>query len=174
MKNALFLFLILGSINVHADVLLPLGLQCSGLESSDLKNCLKKESSKIDEANRPNEIILQSHSNGKESLIKLVNDFAGKRSDPYALELLSKIPLIESSVATALIVQYEDEPQLYYYIVDKDGKLEVIFDGINSVDLTTNFPETFRNETDLFYLKSNSISKEFLEWIDYLKAEENL
>ena len=37
------------------------GLQCSGTSSTDLKNCLNRESDKIDEANLPNEIIISRH-----------------------------------------------------------------------------------------------------------------
>lgn len=145
------------------------GLQCNGVDSTELKSCLKKEAEKIDEANLPNEIILTSLAEGKESLLKLVTEISSKRSDEYAQKLQKLIPLIESSVATALIIQYEDEPQLYYYVIDKNGKLEVIFDGINSVDLVDNFGPLFETDPALFYLKSSNVSKTFLEWLDFLK-----
>lgn len=145
------------------------GLQCSGTESSDLKTCLKKESGKIDEANLPNEIILSTDVSGRESLLKLVSVFTAKNNSDFSMKLLKMIPIIESSVASALIIQYEDEPQLYYYVVSQDGKLEVIFDGINSVDIAEIYNTIFQNERDVFYLKSSNISKNFIEWLDFLK-----
>lgn len=144
------------------------GLQCSGIESADLKNCLKKEAGKIDEANLPNEIILSADSSGKESLLRLIKEFTNQKNSELSEKLKSLIPLVESSVATALIIQYEDEPQLYYYAVDKNGKLEVIFDGLNSVDIEMIFSSIFKNERDIFYLKSSNVSKTFIEWLNFL------
>lgn len=147
------------------------GRQCQGTETSELKDCLFQESGKIDEANLPNEIILTTKEAGRKSLEKLVLEFTKDRTDPYAQKLVALLPTIQSSVATALIIQYEDEPQLYYYVVDKNGKLEVVFDGLNSVDISSNFPEIFNNEPDTFSLKSPNVSDSFKEWLTLLKEE---
>ena len=149
--------------------LTPYGLQCSGLETQELKSCLKKESSKIDDANLPNEIILTTNDDGKKSLLKLVEVYITKKNTILAEKIKIMIPTIENAVATALIIQFEDEPQLYYYVIDKNGKLEVVFDGINSADIFETFAEIFKSEQDVFYLKSNNISKTFLEWLGFLK-----
>ena len=145
------------------------GLQCQGIKTEDLKNCLKKESSKIDEAKLPNEIILSTDAEGKNSLLQMVELYSSKNLNTAGEKIRAMIPLIESSVATALIIQYEAEPQLYYYIIDKDGKLEVVFDGINSVDVTETFSPFLLNSPDYFYLKSPNISAQFLEWLVFIK-----
>ena len=168
MKLALLIFTFMLFTQSSFAELTSFGLQCQGIETSDLKNCLKKEAGKIDEANLPNEIIISSETAGKESLLKLVNEFTSKKNTDQSAKLQALIPLIESSIATALIIQYEDEPQLYYYVVDKNGKLEVIFDGINSVDISETFESIFKNEPEIFYLKSKNISKTFIEWLDFL------
>ncbi len=172
MKLALFsiLLTVLFSQSSFANIT-SYGLQCSSLEAADIKNCLKKEAGKIDEANLPNEIIISSDNSGKTSLLKLINEITAKKNNDYTQKLLAMIPLIESSVATALIIQYEDEPQLYYYVVDRNGKLEVVFDGINSVDISETYEAIFKNEPDVFYLKSANVSKTFLEWLDFLKED---
>ena len=165
-------FLALFSSSLMAEVPTTYGLQCSGVSSNDLRNCLNRESDKIDEANLPNEIIISLDSSGNESLVKMVEEYAANKNSPYALSLLAKLTMIKSAIASALIIQYEDEPQLYYYVVDQDGKLEVIFDGLNSVDISTNFPAIFLNEPEVFSLKAPNVSKEFKSWIKYLKGEE--
>ena len=171
---ALAVITLLSSAFVHAEDMSVYGLQCSGVEASELKACLKKEAGKIDEANLPNEIILSTEDVGKESLLKLVIGFTQNRTDDYAKKLKEMLPLIQSSVATALIIQYEDEPQLYYYVVDKDGKLEVIFDGLNSVDISEGFPAIYKNEPELFFLKSPNISDTFKEWLEFLKEDDKI
>lgn len=148
------------------------GLQCSGTSSTDLKNCLNRESDKIDEANLPNEIIISTEDSGKESLLKMVELITKERTDNYAVNLAVKIPMIEKAIATALIIQYEDEPQLYYYIVDQNGRLEVIFDGLNSVDVSENMAEIFLNDPGVFSLKSDNVSAQFKKWMKYLKGQE--
>ena len=169
MKISLLLFaFMLFSKNSFAE-LTSFGLQCSGTDANELKSCLKKESGKIDEANLPNEIIIQSDDTGKESLFKLIKTISEKRNNDFTQKLQSLIPLIESSVATAVIIQYENDPQLYFYAVDKNGKLEVIFDGMNSVDISEIYGDIFKNERDVFYLKSPNVSKTFTEWLDFLK-----
>lgn len=162
---ALFIF---AFSKVRAQDAIPYGLQCASTSSADLKNCLKKESGKIDEANLPNEVILSTDSAGKESLIKMVAELTADRADPFALELAAKLPMIEEAIATALIIQYEDEPQLYYYIVDKNGKLEVIFDGLNSVDISQSFAGLFLSDPEIFSLKA-PVSDNFKEWMKHLK-----
>lgn len=172
--KALSLFIImalpLALTQVKANEALPYGLQCASTSSADLKTCLKKESGKIDEANLPNEVILSTEASGKEALLALVNAFlVDRQADQYALEISAKLPLIEESVATALIIQYEDEPQLYYYVIDKNGKLEVVFDGLNSVDISETFNEIFTNDPEVFSLKSPNVSDNFKEWMKHLK-----
>ncbi len=170
MKILSFLLLTVLTLSLaQANEVNPYGLQCAGVSSTDLRNCLKKEASKIDEANLPNEVILSTHIDGKKALIDMVEELTRDRTDTYALELAAKLPMIRDSVATALIIQYEDEPQLYYYIVDKDGKLEVIFDGLNSVDISDTFSDIFRNAPDTFSLHSSAISDNFKEWMKHLK-----
>ncbi|MBC7714278.1 MAG: hypothetical protein H7177_13120 [Rhizobacter sp.] len=159
---------ILMTLNVHAEIS-AFGLQCSGTDTNELKSCLKKESGKIDEANHPNEIILQSDDAGKESLLKLIRIISEKKSNDYTVKLQALVPLIESSVATALIIQYEKEPQLYFYAVDKNGKLEVIFDGMNSVDISEIYGDILKSEPEVLSLKSPTVSKLFTDWLESLK-----
>jgi hypothetical protein len=156
--------------NISAEVKI-FGLQCSGTETAEIKSCLKKEANKIDEANLPNEIIISNNREGIESLLKLVTSIieAKNNNTAYKEKLIRLLPSIEASVATAIIIQYEVEPQLYYYIIDKNGKLEVIIDGMNSVDISETHKEIFNNDTDVFYLKSPNTSAIFLEWLISLK-----
>lgn len=176
MKTALtfvsFLVLLHTSVMAETTSLDVRGLQCNGVSSTDLKNCLNRESDKIDEANLPNEVIISTEKEGKESLLKMVNDYTKERQTPYAQTLLAMIPEIQNAVAVALIIQYEDEPQLYYFYVDKNGKLEVVFDGLNSVDISETFVDIFNNDDAVFSLKSPNVSKEFKQWIKYLKGQE--
>ena len=145
------------------------GLQCSGIDANELKSCLKKESGKIDEANLPNEILIQSENDGKESLLKLIKAITDKKNNEFTHKLQAMVPLIESSVATAVIIQYENDPQLYFYAIDKNGKLEVIFDGMNSVDILEIYGDLLKNEPNIFYLKSPNVSKTYIEWLAFLK-----
>lgn len=168
MPLLIFMFAMIFSQNSFAE-LTSYGLQCSGTDASEINSCLKKESGKIDEANLPNEIIIQSDDAGKESILKLIKTISEKKNNDYTLKLQALIPLIESSVATAVIIQYENDPQLYYYAVDKNGKLEVIFDGMNSVDISEIYNDIFKNEPEVFFLKSPNVSKTFTDWLAFLK-----
>lgn len=167
-KAQTFLFIMLLSLTMN-HAFAENQRKCASTQLNDIKTCLKKESATIDDANLPNEILFSAEENAREAMIQLIEEFTAKRNDPYSLTIKNKLEEVKSAVAVALIIQYEDEPQLYYYYIDSTGTLHTIFDGLNSIDISENFPTIFKNNPSAFYLNNKNVSPTFIEWLDFLK-----
>lgn len=163
---ALLTFAIFGLIqNVEASAKTR---NCGSNSLAKINQCLELESKELGEANLPNEVIVEANKLGRDSLNKMILELTKGRSDKYALELKAKLSLVNNAIATALIIVYEDEPKLFYYTVDSKGQMTEIFDGLNSIDLSSNFPTLFKNDPSVFHLKSKNVSSSWLEWMGYL------
>lgn len=163
---ALFTFAIFGLLqNAEAS---DKTRNCGGISLTKINQCLELESQVLGEANLPNEVIVEANKLGLESLSKMILELTKGRSDRYALELKAKLTLVDKAIATALIIVYEDEPKLFYYTIDSKGQMTEIFDGLNSIDLSSNFPTLFKNDPSVFHLKSKNVSSSWLEWMGYL------
>lgn len=134
-----------------------LGQVCSIESKKSLWACLRNESEKIWEANLPNEIIYTISEAGRESLLTLLG---------------SKTKLaqqIQEAKAFVLIVQYQDEPQLFYYTLTAQGELKPLYE-VNLIDM----PYIFKNLKDksLIYMKAMKISDVLKEWLEQIEFDQ--
>ena len=142
---------------------------CASLQSATLQSCFESESNKIQEANIPNEVVVSAKAEAKQTLVMLMS-IVESRNNAYAQEVAALKSTVLNAKAFALIVNYQDEPRLYYYAVAADGTYTLVFDGLNMIDLPYE-SLMFHPDPSRLYFQDTSASSILKEWIKTIYEE---
>lgn len=142
---------------------------CASLQSSTLQSCFESESKSIPQANIPNEVVVSAKPEAQQTLVMLMS-IVEKRNSAYAQEVAAVKSTVLNAKAFALIVNYQDEPRLYYYAVAADGSYNLIFDGLNMIDLPYE-NLMFHPDPSRLYFQDASASSILKEWIKTIYEE---
>ncbi|MNK97042.1 hypothetical protein D3C87_1173570 [compost metagenome] len=142
---------------------------CASLQSSALQACFESESKNIQEANIPNEVVVSVNPEAKQTLVMLMT-IVENRNNAYAQQVAALKSTVLEAKAFALIVNYQDEPRLYYYAVAADGSYSLVFDGLNMIDLPYE-NLMFHPDPSRLYFQDQSASSILKEWIKTIYEE---
>ena len=142
---------------------------CASLRQPTLQACFESESKKIQEANIPNEVVVSTKAEAKQTLVMLMA-MVENRNSAYAQEVAAIRDTVLNAKAFALIVNYQDEPRLYYYAVSPDGSFNLIFAGLNMIDLPYE-NLMFHPDPSRLYFQDASASSILKEWIKTIYEE---
>jgi hypothetical protein len=142
---------------------------CASLQPSALQTCFESESKKIQEANIPNEVVVSVKAAAKQTLMMLLA-MVENRNAGYAQEVAALKSTVLNAKAFALVVNYQDEPRLYYYAVSAEGSFSLIFDGLNMIDLPYE-NLMFHPDPSRLYFQDASASSILKEWIKTIYEE---
>lgn len=144
-----------------ADISAPSKGRCASLEKASLQICFEKVSANIQEANIPNEVVFSVGPKAKNTLLKLMSFTTGHYADTVT---------VQNAQAVALVVNYQDEPRLYYYAVMADGSFKLVLAGLNMIDLPYE-NLMFHNDPSELYFQESSTSSILKEWIKTIYEE---
>jgi len=169
MRTLLFLTIasLIGSATIASAA--ALNGHCASLQQSALQACFESESNKIQEANIPNEVVVSASPEAKQTLVMLMS-MVGSRNSEYAQQVAALKSTVLNAKAFALVVNYQDEPRLYYYAVAADGSFNLIFDGLNMIDLPYE-SLMFHPDPSRLYFQDTSASSILKEWIKTIYEE---
>ena len=142
---------------------------CASLHTSALQACFESESKNIQEANIPNEVVVSAKPEAKQTLVMLMS-MVETRNAEYAQQVAALKSTVIDAKAFALVVNYQDEPRLYYYAVAADGSYKLIFDGLNMIDLPYE-NLMFHPDPSRLYFQDTSASSILKEWIKTIYEE---
>jgi hypothetical protein len=142
---------------------------CASLQPSTLQACFESESKNIQQANIPNEVVVSVKAEAKQTLVMLMS-MVESRNAGYAQEVTALKNTVLNAKAFALVVNYQDEPRLYYYAVAADGSFTLIFDGLNMIDLPYE-NLMFHPDPSRLYFQDADASSILKEWIKTIYEE---
>jgi hypothetical protein len=142
---------------------------CASLQQSTLQACFESESAKIQEANIPNEVVVSVKPDAKQTLVMLMS-IVEKRNNAYSEQVAALKSTVLNAAAVALVVNYENEPRLYYYAIAADGSYSLIFAGLNLIDLPYE-NLMFHPDPSRLYFQEQSASSILKEWIKSIYEE---